>query len=239
MKYLKNPAPIGLALMLFFNSLAQAATMKEEDLVSVEFTTLALGNRNIEDLKYESDGQVRTISIYTRTFTQPHSYSGPPSMIFFREERSPSDGTIQRIPVANAKLSPNQKEVLILFMGNDGGSDEHYQVFTVKRDRSIFPAGSYQIFNLSEYAITGKIGEELFQLNDMDSTVVELSNRETTAIEVKFARSEGDSWTLAYNSLWPHRTNFRSNIFIFGTDDEVNPVNVQVFKEYLNPDSSE
>ncbi|WP_309379811.1 hypothetical protein [Cerasicoccus frondis] len=221
------------ALTAFCASLNAAPIKQAEPNVSIQFTTLSWDASMIKDLKFESEGEVDSVSIYQRGFSIPQTYVGPRTMRFFREVTDPATGEPLRNIVAQVNIPENVRELLLIFKQNDQGSKEHYQIFPINRNRDDFPRGSYQIFNLSDYPISGKIDEQLFQINTQRSQVIKLPLQETATIEVKFARNENDSWSLAYSSLWAHKANNRVNIFIFNTGDKIDPVEIRMYKEFL------
>ncbi|WP_309396347.1 hypothetical protein [Cerasicoccus maritimus] len=220
-------------LATVLNPLGAAPINQEEPNVSIQFTTLSWDATVIKDLKFESDGEVESVSIYKRGFSIPQMYHGPRNMRFFREVIDPATGATLRKTIAQVNIPESTKELLLIFKQSGQGANERYQIFPIKRDRNNFPRGSYQIFNLSDYHISGKIDEQLFQIDTQRSQIIKLPLQKTTTIDVKFARNENDAWSLAYSSLWAHKANNRVNIFIFNTGDEIDPIEIRMYKEFL------
>jgi len=205
----------------------------EESMVDIEFTTLNWSSNVIADIKFASDDGVKSVSVYNRGLSIPQSYKGPENIVFFRESVEQTTGESIRIPVAQAKIPKNAKEILFVFQPSADTSKESYALYPIPRDREKFPRGSYQIFNFSDYTISGKIDDELFQLDRQNQSIIALPLQKTTTIEVKFARSQGEGWTLAYSSLWGLKADTRVNIFIFNSNDSVNPIEIRRYKEFL------
>lgn len=210
-----------------------SAQSDEVKTVSFDFTTLNWSSSVIEDLKFESGDGVETVTVYNRGLSIPKSYRGPETIVFFREQSDATTGEIKRIPVAQTKVPQNAKELLFVFQPSQDTSREHYGLYPIPRDRAKFPRGSYQIFNFSDYTISGKIDDEVFKLDRQNQSIIALPLQKTTTIEVKFARSKGEDWTLAYSSLWGHKADNRVNIFIFNSNDPVNPIEIRRYKEFL------
>lgn len=221
------------AIATLCGALHGAPIKQEVPNVSIQFTTLSWDTTMIKDLKFESDGEVETVSVYKRGFSIPQTYVGPRTMRFFREVVDPATGETLRNTIAQINIPEKTRELLLIFKQTGKGPNEHYQIFPIKRDRNDFPRGSYQIFNLSDYPISGKIDEQLFQVNTQRSQIIKLPLQKTTTIEVKFARNENDNWSLAYSSLWAHKANNRVNIFIFNTGDKIDPIEIRMYKEFL------
>jgi len=232
MRFFKQHALLfSLCLSFLGSSTLWAQNADEASLVSLEFTTLNWDNKLIKDLKYLSDQEVESLDIYYRGFTAPNEYKGTPQMTFFREETNSETGELVRTPVGSVLMPVNANEVLLIFIRDPNREEEYYQITAIKRDRANFPKGSYQIYNLSDYAIAGKVDDSTFQLAKRENSIIKLSRKETAAIEVKFARNNEDGWKLAYSSLWGHKVNKRVNIFICNSGDPVNPVKVRKFEE--------
>ncbi|MBC2602220.1 hypothetical protein [Puniceicoccus vermicola] len=232
MKLLK-PASFSILLLSAWIAPSLPGQIGEENLVEVKFTTLNWAPSVIRDLKFESDSEVQTATVYNRGLSIPVNYKGPANLVFFRETAHPQTGEMVRTPVAQTRLPKNLNEVLLVFQKKTNSQREFYRVYPIPRNRKQFPRGSYQIFNFSDFSITGKIDDEMFTLAKQDSVIVELPAQQTTTIEVKFARSEGDEWKLAYSSLWGHKTDNRVNIFMFNSDDPVNPIEIRRYKEFV------
>tara|TARA_R100000027_G_scaffold184_1_gene208 strand:- start:7638 stop:8354 length:717 start_codon:yes stop_codon:yes gene_type:complete len=205
----------------------------KEDIVQVDFTTLNWEPSVIQDLKFEIDGEVRTLSVYNRGLSIPENYSGPADLKFFREVSNPQTGEMVRVPVAQTRLPDNVDEVLLIFQKNAKSQRESYRVFPIPRNRDQFPPGSYQIINFSDFNISGKIGKEMFSLAKRDSVIIELPAQQAATIEVKFAREEGEGWKLAYSSLWGHKADNRVNIFMLSSEDPINPIEIRRYKEFI------
>ena len=220
-----------LCLSSLGSPMLSAQSTDEESLVSLEFTALNWDNKLIKELKYLSDQEVESIDIYYRGFTVPTEYKGTPQMTFFREKLNSNTGEMIRTPVGSVLMPDNANEVLLIFIRDPNREEEYYQITAINRDRADFPKGSYQIYNLSDYAIAGKVDDSTFQLAKRENSIIRLSRKETAAIEVKFARTDEDGWKLAYSSLWGHKVNKRVNIFICNSGDLVNPVKVRKFEE--------
>ncbi len=219
-------------LALLASPLLTAQTTPEEN-VSVDFTTLNWDTKVIQDIQFETDNKVESISIYNRGLSIPKHYHGPATLTFFREQTKPDTGETVRVPVAQTKLTSDTREVLLVFQPANDQSREYYHIYPVKRDREIFPRGSYQVFNFSDYTISGKIEDNMFKLEKQSSTIIKLPLQKTTTIEVKFARTSGEAWKMAYSSLWGHKAGDRVNIFIFNSGNPVSPIEIRRYKEFL------
>jgi len=200
--------------------------------VSIEFTTLNWDSSVIQDLKFESSDGIETVTVYNRGLSIPMTYRGPENIVFFRESVN-TEGEYIRIPVAQTKVPLNTKEVLFVFQPSPDPSKEYYGLYPIPRDRSKFPRGSYQIFNFSDFTISGKIDDQIFKLDKQNQSIIALPLQKTATIEVKFARNEGDDWKLAYSSLWGHKADNRVNIFLFNSNDPVNPIEIRRYKEFV------
>jgi len=220
-----------LPVILLTSSLLAQET--PEDYVSLNLTTLSWDKGVIEDLGYLSDNEVATTDIYSRALSVPFPYSGPAQLSFFRETNVPGEEAPLRTPVASVSLPANASEVLLIFMRNKKVEAERYNVIAIPRDKSSFPSGSYQIFNLSDFPVSGKMGDEVFKLEYHGKKVIKLPLQEKTSIEVKFAQEEDGQWSLGYSSIWSHYASKRVNIFILNSENSVSPIDVRRFSEYV------
>ncbi|WP_269522660.1 hypothetical protein [Coraliomargarita parva] len=220
--------------LFIFLSLLTICQANDEvpEIFELDFITLNWDEGVIRDLNYLSDGEVKSLKIYSRGFSLPKAYRGPSPIVFFREVPADTETGVRRIPVAKCDLTSDLDEVLFIFKALDG-EGEAFRVFPIPRNIENFKRGSYQVCNLSDFEIRGKVGEELFAVASNGFEVVELKDAESTSVEVKFARSdEEQSWELAYSSIWPHEPNNRMNIFILNSDNSLNPVQIRLFSEY-------
>ncbi|MBT63240.1 MAG: hypothetical protein CML13_08515 [Puniceicoccaceae bacterium] len=222
-----------LILPVIVLTLSLQAQETPEDFVSLDLTTLSWDKGVVEDLGYVSDHEVETTDIYSRALSVPFHYSGPAQLTFFRETSVPGEDAPLRTPVANVNLPNKASEVLLIFMRNKQVEAERYNVIAIPRDKSSFPRGSYQIFNLSDFPVSGKMGDEIFKLDYHGKKVITLPLQEKTSIEVKFAQEEEGQWELGYSSIWSHYVNKRVNIFVLNSKDSVSPIDVRRFSEYV------
>ncbi|MBC2595226.1 hypothetical protein H5P28_13240 [Ruficoccus amylovorans] len=212
----KSPLSILTFLLLlgaFFPLRAQ-----EEPPLRVHFTCLAWDGVHASGLHYLDGGELVPLRISSVFRGKSHEYAGTNPIVFYRTEAL-ADGTVQRIPAASATIPAGMNDVLLLFLPATPGQENgpEFNIVVIDDSPSVFPWGSYCIYNLSAYEVGGIIGSEKFVLPGKKSRIVIPDSKDEVDVQIHFSQKIDGQWVPKVNTRWVYRKNGRSIVFV--TDD--------------------
>lgn len=161
------------ATLLLALTLGDPIQAQPEDpaLLNAGISGLALEDE-IRDLKLLSAEGPQTIHLYANARSRTIQYSGPDTLVFFREKEAPAgeEGPL-RIPVGRVTLD-GQHARYLLFFTKKTSSEESYSIFAIPDTTDGFKAGTYRFLNLAPYDVAVKIGESRHVLKERNITDV-------------------------------------------------------------------
>lgn len=186
--------------------------------MTVDFSCLAWSGVDTRGLNYLHNNETVPLRISSAFRSGPYRYTGPNPIVFFRETRAP-DGTLVREPVASAHIDPGLKNVLLLFVTaptavNTEAPAPAFRVLVLDDDTSVFPMGSYRVFNLSDHEIGGIIDEKAFTIAPNHSFTVTPEAQDEVDVRIHFSSKIDGQWVPSLNTRWLYRKNARRLVFV-------------------------
>lgn len=224
-------------LTLLFSTRAQSQLDKVNSAIETEITSIC-DTGFIKDLNYTSSSrEPLKMSIYSRGFSPPLKYEGPPEIIFFRPSaitdfQFDASATI----VGKIALPAGAPRVLLLFERVAPGSEENYKIHALDNSLSQFPAGSYRFFNTSKSTLLGYLGSTKFTLKPNQTQIVTASGADQhNNVELRFFRPDDDTgqMTKIYSSVWNIKKNRRSTVFITPSKTRTKKLSIRKIVEPL------
>jgi hypothetical protein len=181
---------------------------------SYEFQAISTGEPILRTLWYAKDSKKIEIVATALMRSESYKYDLGPNVIFYGE-RFDEEG--KPIAEAIAKLPADATRVL-LFFNKLKKPDEfglNYEVIVLEDDYSNFPFGSFRFINASDKNLAIRISEEQLSLPSGETKIVKVRpSTKDLGIDIATYISEKDKWLRGYSSLWGHRENLRTLVFI-------------------------
>ena len=138
-----------------------------------------------------------------------------PTDIIFYGDRVDEEG--KPIAEAIAELPEGAAQVLLFFnkLKNTDESGQNYDVSVLKDDHSDFPFGSFRFINASGKKLAIQISEEQLTLAVGESKTVKIkASTKDLGVDIGSYLEKEDKWQKGYSSMWGHRENLRTLVFI-------------------------
>jgi hypothetical protein len=146
--------------------------------------------------------------------SESYKYDLGPNIIFYGD-RVDEEG--KPIAEAIAELPLGATQVLLFFnkLKNTDESGQNYDVLVLKDDHSDFPFGSFRFINASGKKLAIKISKEQLTLAEGESKTVKVkASAKDLGVDIGSYVEEEDKWQKGYSSMWGHRENLRTLVFI-------------------------
>ncbi|MEP4079535.1 hypothetical protein [Haloferula sp.] len=221
-----------LAIALIFPVLALGQDRKE--VVKTELMTLCF-NGIVPSYYYMNGKKIMELTAHSQGISPPVFYSGSPVIALYGNKgdlESIKSGEDPPKPQMSARIPTGSDRVLLVFAYTDKEKkDPKLRAYGI--DDSTLKEGDYRVFNLSKKKIYAV-------LNDKKSAVAVSSNKQGTirsgawgkkagAVQAQFGIQDGKKIKRAYSSVWGHRPERRSFVFVFDNGDRVKPLNIRSF----------
>lgn len=181
---------------------------------SYEFQAISTGEPILRTLWYAKDSKKIEIVATALMRSESYKYDLGPKIIFYGD-RVDEEG--KPIPEAIADLPIGATQVLLFFnkLKNTNESGQNYDVSVLKDDHSNFPFGSFRFINASGKKLAVKISEEQLTLAVGESKTVKVkASTKDLGVDIGSYVEEEDKWKKGYSSMWGHRENLRTLVFI-------------------------
>ena len=179
-----------------------------------EFQAISTGEPILRTLWYTEGTKKNKIVATAVMRSESYKYDLGPKIIFYGD-RVDEEG--KPIAEAIAELPADATRVL-LFFNKLKKPDEfglNYEVIVLEDDYSNFPFGSFRFINASDKNLAIKISEEQLSLPSGETKIVKVRpSTKDLGIDIATYISEKDKWLRGYSSLWGHRENLRTLVFI-------------------------
>lgn len=182
-----------------------------QEIVDVSISSVSLDS-NKGNIKYESDGEVRSLRIFRGQRSSNFRYVGTLPIQFFREEEATNadgDTEVVRVPVATAQL-PRKSGEFLLVWSRDHSSPGTCRTFAIQENLSDFPSGGFRFLNLAPFDVAVKIEDSVNRLSALTHTDIVLGasegkNRRATMISLP----KDNESLVVFDSYIKHMPNIR------------------------------
>ena len=169
----------------------------------------------IRDSLWYTEGAKKNKIVATALMrSESYKYDLGPNIIFYGD-RVDEEG--KPIAEAIAELPIGATQVLLFFnkLKNTDESGQNYDVSVLKDDHSDFPFGSFRFINASGKKLAIQISEEQLTLAVGESKTVKIkASTKDLGVDIGSYVEEEDKWQKGYSSMWGHRENLRTLVFI-------------------------
>lgn len=179
-----------------------------------EFQAISTGEPILRTLWYTNESKKNKIVATALMRSENYKYDLGPNIIFYGD-RVDEEG--KPIAEAIADLPVGATQVLLFFnkLKNTNASGQNYNVVVLKDDYSDFPFGSFRFVNASGKTLAVRISKEQLTLSIGESKTVKLkAGAKDLGVDVAAYLEEEDEWQQGYSSMWGHRENLRTLVFI-------------------------
>lgn len=216
---------------LLFSLLSARGDMPEAT-ISLEFSLLSLGS-TLRDLHFDTVEGRQTVTITNAARSHSIRYTGSPNLIFYRlgEPDALGDETISEF--ARINLTQHRENLLLLFLPTS--DDDKARIHPLKETLEDFPNGSWRLFNLTTapLAVAVRGGEPLIIPNqELRTLQIDSDRARTRRVEIAIYREEG--WEMIYRSLWSHRPDSRTLVFLTPQGENTERIRVNRFTDSLS-----
>ena len=181
---------------------------------SYEFQVISTGEPILRTLWYTEGSKKNKIVATALMRSESYKYNLGPNIIFYGD-RVDEEG--KPIAEAIADLPIGATQVLLFFnkLKNTNESGQNYDVSVLKDDHSDFPFGSFRFVNASGKILAVKISEEQLTLAVGESKTVKVkASTKDLGVDIAAYVKDEDKWQKGYSSMWGHRENLRTLVFI-------------------------
>lgn len=203
----------GLYLMslLLWVGLARA----NEESISINFTTLSW-DRTSEKVFFQSANQQPTeITLNPRARSQSYQYVGPNPIRFFTLQQG-ADGKIIQAPVGSVSITPEQRDVLLLFVPKPNQST--MRIIAMDDSQSSFPPGSVRFFNMTQRNLGVIFDGEKIPMRPLDIKT-SAPKEESKRVNLAILAIRDEQLRDIYHAQWGQDS--RSRFLVFIKDSEM------------------
>ena len=179
-----------------------------------EFQAISTGEPILRTLWYTEGSKKNKIVATTLMRSESYKYDSGPNIIFYGD-RVDEEG--KPIAEAIAELQTGATQVLLFFskLKNTNESGKNYDVSVLKDDYSVFPFGSFRFINATGKKLAIVISEEQLTLAEGESKTIKVkASTKDLGVDIGSYSEEEDIWQKGYSSMWGHRENLRTLVFI-------------------------
>ncbi len=223
-----------IAFLLMVSDMAGDALCQEEA-GGVRVELMSIGWEGvIEDLKYESEGEEKSMTVYSRGFAPPVKYRGNPVVEFFRTEPAPEPGDppVKKV-VGRVSLPAGANRALLFFRREETAPDEVYQIVAMNNDVAAFPEGGFRFFNFTRDTIVGSGGGRAVSVGSGKAEIVRPSGDENGNFEIRLGRQMAGGLETLYSSVWTANPRRRTTVFLLPSGSRIEDLEVRKFVENM------
>ena len=180
----------------------------------VEFSVFC--RQRLEGLKFiNAEGRTEALRFYSSSRSPKYNYRGTSPIKIFRERvvsGALQPTAIERIPVAEARIPPSARKLLLVFLAEPRPAGLQYIVHSFDDSLANLPAGHIAIFNLSGFTLHGSIGNRPVLLKAGPSFSYPLQG---DFIDLRFGTYFGDRFRQTYLSPVILNNNQRAILFFY------------------------
>jgi len=205
---------------------AQSPLPKDENVIS--FRAVAW-NRDLPALVYDLKGKSLPLPLDRGRITQPHLYAGDPVLSFYNTVQV--EGKPARVPVAQVKLNPAQKKILVVICLT---KDLHYVATVLEDENDALKGGQVRFVNFS--------GKELALNCNRRTTILPPGSRHMTdaanggvGLKIAIDEQRDGLWKLSYMNGIEVSPDERVTVFINNPASLAVPPEDEGSKDLLPP----
>ncbi|MEY4483674.1 MAG: hypothetical protein RL693_1126 [Verrucomicrobiota bacterium] len=168
-----------------------------------------------------STGEVKIASSF-RSELQP--YLGPAVIEFFTSPPLPDPASSDQVakPVASVLLPPDQSRLLLLFFKQTATTNHNGQTYRIEilpDNLDELPMGGYLMINTTGKKLIGRSGKQSFEVPAHSSKPLPTPSDASQKLEW-FFWNEAHKDKPLYSSVWQHRSDSRTLVFITDSDEQ-------------------
>lgn len=225
------PIPIRLIFAAFAVALASLSPAQEET-IDTELIALSLVGQPGE-LYFRSGTEVLELSALKQGISSPLKYSGPSTLALYANEvdaESAGSGGSGHKPTFQVDLESGSDRVLLLFTF-PAGTEEEANLTAYGISDADFGEGDYRIFNFSKQEIQMTMMDETTSLAPDEHGDIKPKDWKKSGenIPTTLGITEDEKTRTVYSTVWGHRHERRSYIFISDSDDRNRPLSIKKF----------
>lgn len=223
-------------LLAVFSYLFTASAQEQSEYIKTKVSIVGHNLDKKHSAFYIGSKRVRVGVSYT-IVNKPVSYEGSVNLgIYDRHTVEYDDEGKELPPITSCRLPQNQKEVILLILGQGKGNKKVYKTYPIPASLNKFPVGSKILINLTSVPIRGQIGKAPYKLNKPENIYFKLpaaskkkglstkylepmKGTRNEAFAVKLEYKDGDKWKNLKQTRWFETSFFRKIMFFFPTED--------------------
>lgn len=166
----------------------------------LRFRTLGM-DVNISDLNYMLKDKDVPIGVFSDSRSVFYTRPAANPLVFYRVEKLP-DGTLKRVPVAQADLTDGGLMPLLVFSKDPQAAADTFRVEVLKDDLKSFPAGSFRIINRERDQLGAYFANKPTMIAPLSEQVIEVAPAEgkTTVFFQLFRMGSGGRQLVSSNN---------------------------------------
>lgn len=180
-----------------------------------------------------------SVNIASSFRSESQSYLGPAVLEFYSTLPSVNPISLEKSPkpVASVLLPPNKARVLLLFIKQAPTADHpnlHHYIEVLSDDLDNFPMGGYLLKNSTSKNLIATINKQSFELAAHSTKSLASPSDSTQKIEW-LLWNETHKDKPIYSSLWQHRPDSRTIIFITESEEQRGSLSVKAIQDIGEP----
>lgn len=219
-------------LLLLFSATSVSLAQSPQEIIKTELLTLSL-NGIVPGYYYRNGKEVMKLTASTDGISPPIYYVGPGVLGLYKDKADlepPPAGKEPPKPLLTVAISKDSDRTLLVFAYTNRDTELPKLKSYAISDQSL-KAGDYRIFNTSNIEIYAVFDDKKVVVPAAKEGIVSASGwgNNIKDLNVKFGMKVGDEIKSVYSSVWGHRPERRSFIFVFQGSDKYRPLTIKKF----------
>ncbi|MGJ8642081.1 MAG: hypothetical protein ACSHX9_01630 [Luteolibacter sp.] len=217
-----------LSMIISLDSHGQSAP----ETIKTELLTLSL-NGVVPGYFYRNGKQVVKLTASTDGISPPVYYVGPRQLLLYENEADlgpPPEGEEPPKPAFNVAIAKGSDRTLMVFaFANKEKKRPSLKSYSI--DDDTLKGGDYRIFNASTAVVYAIFNDKKVAVPPAKEGVVKAAGWGDRILDlnVNFGLKIGEEIKPVYSSVWGHRPERRSFIFVFQGSDKYRPLTIRKF----------
>lgn len=188
------------------------------------------------DLNYSLKDKDVPVSIVSDSRSDFYTVPQSNPVVFYRVEKL-ADGSLKRLPVAQADLTAGGSLPLLIF-STDPATPEKLRVDVIKDDLKTFPAGTFRILNRDQFQLGALFANQPTIIPASGDLVIEpKSETGRTTIIFQLYRLQKNDRHLLYSNNWALVSGLRTLVVVTPAIPPQTQANVRRIGESVSPPS--
>lgn len=171
--------------------------------------------------------------------SEPQSYLGPPVLEFFSipPPTTSVSKDLMPVPVASVFIPPHMSRIVLLFFKQRPSRNApgiHYEVQVLPDGLDDVPMGGYLLVNSTGKKLIGSVDTVSFELEPRSQQALKSPADKEQNLDWRFWNETKKDRPL-YSSVWNHRPDGRSIIFVTDSTDQRSALTVRAIQETGEP----